>query len=299
MQKITPFLWFDNQAEEAVNFYASLFKNSKIGNVTKYDEAGAAASGRPAGSVMTAGFQLDGYDFAAINGGPAFKFNPSVSFFIVLKDEKEIDYLWKKLSGGGKVLMELDKYDWSKKYGWLEDKYGLSWQLMLTEDEVKQKILPSLLFVDEAYGKAEEAMNFYTSVFKNAKVESIYKYGPDNKPNNENAVMYGDFVLEGKKFAAMDGAGEHGFQFNEALSFVINCENQEEIDYYWNTLTSDGGAESMCGWLKDKFGVSWQIVPTVLSKYLSDKDSKKSQKVMQAVLQMKKLDIAGLEKVYK
>jgi predicted 3-demethylubiquinone-9 3-methyltransferase (glyoxalase superfamily) len=298
MQKITPFLWFDNQAEEAVNFYVSLFGSSKVGTITRYDEKSAAATGRPAGSVMTVGFQLEGNEFTAINGGPIFKFNPSVSFIVLSKDEKEIDTLWKKLSEGGKVLMELDKYDWSKKYGWVQDKYGLSWQTMLTEDNIKYKIFPSLLFVDESYGKAGEAINYYTSVFKNAKVESIFKYGPDNKQNDENAVMYGDFVLEEKKFAAMDDAGEHGFKFNEAISFVINCDDQKEIDYFWNKLTSDGGAESMCGWLKDKFGVSWQVVPTVLSKYLSDKDGRKSQRVMQAVLQMKKLSIPELEKAY-
>ncbi|RPI72249.1 MAG: VOC family protein [Ignavibacteriales bacterium] len=297
MQKITPFLWFDHQAEEAVNFYVSLFKNSKVGTIARYNEAAAAATGKPAGSVMTIGFQLDGNEFTAINGGPAFKFNPSVSLVVLSKNEKEIDDLWKKLIDGGKVLMELDKYDWSKKYGWLEDKYGLSWQLMITEDEIKHNIFPSLLFVDKFYGKADEAIKFYTSVFKNANVENVFKYGPNDKQNKENAVMYGDFVLEGKKFAAMDGAGKHGFQFNEALSFVVNCDNQEEIDYYWNKLTSDGGAESMCGWLKDKFGVSWQIVPSIIPELLSDE--KKAQKVMQAVLQMKKLDIAELEKAYR
>jgi len=298
MQKIIPFLWFDSNAEEAINFYTSIFKNSKIGSVARYDEAGAVASGRPKDSIMTASFNLNGEEFVALNGGPHFKFNPSISFFVITKDENEIDNLWKKLSEGGKVLMELDKYDWSKKYGWVEDKYGLSWQLMLTEDDVKQKIIPSLLFVDKVYGKAEEAMNFYTSVFKNGKVESVYKYGANYPPNDENAVMYEDFTLEGNKFAAMDSANDHNFNFNEAISFVVNCDNQEELDYYWNKLSADPKSE-MCGWLKDKFGVSWQIVPTVLSKLLSDKDAKKSQRVMQAMLQMKKISIPDLEKAYK
>ncbi|HVO76011.1 MAG TPA: VOC family protein [Ignavibacteriaceae bacterium] len=298
MQKITPFLWFDNQAEEAVNFYTSIFKNSRTGSLTRYDDAGAAASGRPKGSVMTASFRLDGQEFTALNGGPVFKFNPSVSFMVISQDEKEIDGLWKKLSEGGKVLMELNKYDWSKKYGWVQDKYGLSWQLMLSEEKVSHKIIPSFLFVDKVYGKAEEAMDFYTSVFKNAKVESIYKYGPGKEPDKEEAVMYEDFTIEGNKFAAMESAHQHNFNFNEAVSFVVNCENQEELDYYWKKLSAVPQSE-MCGWLKDKYGVSWQIVPTVLSKYLSDKDSKKSQRVMQAMLKMKKIDIAGLEKAYK
>ena len=297
MQKIIPFLWYDTQAEDTARFYTSVFKNSKMGSTTKYNEASAKASGMKAGSVMTASFEIDGYGFTAINGGSVFKINPSISFFYYSKDEKEIDDLWTKLSEGGKALMDLNTYDWSKKYGWVEDKFGLSWQLMLTEDDVKHKIVPCLLFVDKNYGKAEEAMNFYLSVFNNSKVEGIYKYGPDSKPNTENAIMYENFILEGNKFAAMDGAGEHNFIFNEAISFVVNCETQEEVDYYWEKLSAVPQAE-MCGWLKDKYGISWQIVPTVLSKYLSDKDAKKSQRVMQAMLQMKKIIIADLEKAY-
>ena len=298
MQKITPFLWFDNNAEEAINFYTSVFGNSKINNVNIYSEDAAKATGRPAGSVMTASFNLNGQEFVALNGGPVFKFNPSVSFFVIFKNEKEVDNLWGKLSEGGKVLMELQKYDWSKKYGWIEDKYGLSWQLMLTEDDDKQKIIPSLLFVDKVYGKAEEAINFYTNVFRNTKVESVYKYGPGYEPNSENAIMYADFILEGNKFAAMDSANDHNFNFNEAISFVVDCKDQEEVDYYWNKLTSDGGQESMCAWLKDKFGVSWQIVPKVLVEMLGDKNPLKAQKAMQAMLQMKKIIIKDLEKAY-
>lgn len=291
MQKITPFLWFDNNAEEAAKFYISLFKDSKIGTITKYSEAGASAAGRPAGSVMTVAFQLEGYSFTAINGGPAFKINPSISFFLHSKDEKEIDKLWKELSKGGEALMELQKYDWSKKYGWVQDKFGVSWQLMLTEEDVPQKIMPSLLFTGNVFGKAEEAMNFYTSVFKNTKVGGIYKY---DQSVNANAVMYEDFTLEGNIFAAMDGMGEHKFKFNEAISFVVNCDTQKEIDYYWNKLSAVPQAE-MCGWLKDKFGVSWQIVPSKISELLSSKDSNKAQRVMQKVVQMKKLNIAELE----
>ena len=297
MQKITPFLWFDYNAEEAVNFYTSVFGNSKFGTFVRYDEAGTAAAKKPVGSVMTATFQLEGNDFIALNGGPVFKFNPSISFFVITKDEKEVDNLWAKFSDRGKVLMELNKYDWSKKYGWVEDKFGVSWQLMLTEDEIKHKIVPCFLFVDKNYGKAEAAMNFYLSIFKNSKVEGIYKYGPDSARKIENAVMYEDFILEGNKFAAMDGAGEQNFIFNEAISFVVNCENQEEIDYYWEKLSAVPQAE-MCGWLKDKFGISWQVVPSVLSKLLVDKDGKKSQRVMQVMLKMKKIIISDLEKAY-
>jgi predicted 3-demethylubiquinone-9 3-methyltransferase (glyoxalase superfamily) len=308
MQKITPFLWFDTQAEEAVDFYTSLLKNSKIGSITRYDEAGAAAAGRPKGSVMTAAFNLNGQEFVALNGGPVFKFTPAVSFIINCETEQEIDELWEKLSESAKVLMEYGKYPFSEKYGWLNDKYGLSWQLFLSEGKVEKKIIPSLMFVDNVCGKAEEAMNFYASVFsgnkgsgsarKDSKVGSIFRYGPDQKPDKEGTIMYADFTLNGQTFVAMDSAHEHNFTFTEANSIIVNCESQKEVDYYWDKLSANPKAE-MCGWLKDKYGLSWQIVPTVLSKLLSDKDAKKSQRVMQAMLQMKKIDIAGLEKAYK
>ncbi|MFN2498862.1 MAG: VOC family protein [Pyrinomonadaceae bacterium] len=159
MQKITPFLWFDNNAEEAVNFYVSLFKNSKVGKVTRYDEASSKAAGRPEGSVMTMEFQLEGQNFSAINGGPHFK-------------------------------------------------------------------------------------------------------------------------------------------FTEAVSLVVDCETQEEVDYFWGKLSADGGQESQCSWLKDKYGLSWQITPRVLIEMLGDKDPQKAQRVMEALLQMKKIDIATLKRAY-
>ena len=122
MQKITPFLWFDNQAEEAVNFYVSIFKNSKIGNITRYDQASANASGRPEGSVMTIDFQLEGQDFIALNGGPQFKFSEAISFSVDCKTQQEVDEFWQKLSAGGE----------EGPCGWLKDKYGLSWQIVPT-----------------------------------------------------------------------------------------------------------------------------------------------------------------------
>jgi len=159
MQKITPFLWFDDKAEEAAKFYVSLFKNSKIGDIARYDEAGAKASGRPNGSVMVIEFQLNGQNFVGLNGGPHFK-------------------------------------------------------------------------------------------------------------------------------------------FTEAVSFVVNCETQEEVDYFWEKLSEGGGEKVQCGWLKDKYGVSWQIVPSILAELMADKDVAKTQRVMQALLQMTKLDIQKLKQVY-
>lgn len=151
-----------------------------------------------------------------------------------------------------------------------------------------QKITPFLWFDNNA----EEAAQFYVSVFKNSRILAVTRYG-DAGPGPKGSVMVVSFQLEGQQFTALNGGPR--FKFSEAFSFVVSCENQQEIDDYWNKLTSDGGQESACGWLKDKFGFSWQIVPTALGKLISDKDPKKANRVMQALLQMKKIDIATLE----
>ncbi len=210
-----------------------------------------------------------------------------------------IDNVWAKLSAGGNVLMPLDKYPFSERYGWVQDKYGLSWQLILTNPEGEERpiIIPSLLFVGDVYGKSEEASDSYLSIFTQSKRGAIVRYGAGQAPEKEGAVMFTDFMLKGQWFAAMDSARETGFKFNEAISLIVNCETQEEIDYYWEKL-SDVPEVEQCGWLKDKFGVSWQIVPIVLSAMMQDNDAEKSGRVMKALLQMKKLDIETLERAY-
>lgn len=297
MQKITPNLWFDDQAEEAVRLYTSLFKDSKLGRVVRYDKAAAAASGRPEGSVMTVDFTLAGQSFVALNGGPIFKFTPAVSFFVTLESEAEVDALWEKLSAGSSVLMPLDAYPWSQKYGWLSDRYGLSWQVSVgRRQDVGQTIVPSLLFVGKQHGRAEAALRLYTSLFEGSSITGILHYGAgEHEP--AGTVKHAQFVLAGQSFMAMDSSLDHGFTFNEAVSFIVSCEKQEEVDRFWNVLSAVPEAEQ-CGWLKDEFGVSWQIVPTVLPKLLSDPDPKKAQRVMQAMLQMKKLDTAALKRAF-
>jgi len=298
MQKITPCLWFDNQAEEAVNLYISIVRNSKIVNVARYGEAGAKASGMPKGTVLTITFQLDGEEFMALNGGPAFQFTPAVSFLVACKTKEEVDALWGRLSDGGSALMELGAYPFSDKYGWVQDRYGLSWQVMFMGDrEIKQKSTPTLMFVGNVCGKAEEAINFYASVLHNAKVGDILRYGKGEEPDKEGTIKHVTFTLEGQEFAAMDSARVHNFTFNEAISFMVYCETQEEIDYYWEKLSSDPRAEQ-CGWLKDKYSVSWQIVPAVLDEMMLDKDAERSNRVMKAFLQMKKIDIEELKRAY-
>ncbi len=153
---------------------------------------------------------------------------------------------------------------------------------------IAQKITPFFWYDNQA----EEAMNFYVSIFKNSRVLGITRYGKSG-PGPEGSVLTAAFELEGQKFTALNGGPR--FKFNESVSFVVNCETQEEIDYFWEKLSSDGGQESQCGWLKDKFGLSWQVVPTILPELITSKDPKKSERVMQAIMQMKKLDLAKLK----
>jgi predicted 3-demethylubiquinone-9 3-methyltransferase (glyoxalase superfamily) len=298
MQKIIPHLWYDKEAKEAAEFYCSLFPDSRITNITALHDT-------PSGDTDVVSFQLSGQSFMAISAGPLFKFNPSISFILNFdpsKDEdseKNLDKAWEKLSQGGTVLMPLDKYPFSERYGWLQDKYGLSWQLILSDPAGEERpfITPSLLFVGNVYGKAEEAINLYQSVFKNSRTGQVARYPGGMEPDKEGAVMFADFMLENQWFAAMDSAREHNYTFNEAISFMVNCDTQEEIDYYWHKLSDVPEAEQ-CGWLKDKFGLSWQISPSILGEMMNKGTREQIARVTQAFLPMKKFDIAELQKVY-
>lgn len=289
MQKIYPCLWFDGKAEDAANFYTSLFKNAKTGKMARFGEVGSAVSGQKNGSVMTLEFELEGQNFLSLNGGPHFKFTPAISFFVYCETEQEIDQLWKKFVPGGSILWELNTYPWAQKYGWCQDKFGVSWQLILGSNP--QKIAPAFLFVDQLFGKGEEAINFYTSLFKNSKIESL-----ERNPTTQS-IIHARFSLEGQNFVLMEGQGSHTHAMTPAISMVINCQTQDEIDYYWDKLTK-GGSSGECGWLNDKFGVSWQVTPSILRELISDPDHLKTEKVMSALVKMKKLDIEALKKAY-
>jgi predicted 3-demethylubiquinone-9 3-methyltransferase (glyoxalase superfamily) len=306
MQKIIPNLWFDKNVEEAVHFYVSLFPNAEIGRTSYFGKEGFEYHGMPEGTVMTMDFKLDGFKFTALNGGPVFKPNPSISFFLnfdpsVDKNAREkLNTIWYKLSQDGSVLMPLDKYPFSEWYSWVQDKFGVSWQLILTNPEGEERpfIVPSLLFVGDVCGRAEEATDFYISVFNNSRRGLIARYPKGMELDKEGTIMYTDFMIDGQWFAAMDSAADHKFAFNEGISFIINCESQDDVNYYWDKLTSDGGQESMCGWLKDKFGVSWQVIPTAMGKLLGDKDKEKSSRALNAMFQMKKLDLNTLQQAF-
>jgi predicted 3-demethylubiquinone-9 3-methyltransferase (glyoxalase superfamily) len=291
-EKITPHLWFDKEAKEAAKFYTSVFKNSKIKDTSTIRNT-------PSGDTDIVSIELFGQEFTLISAGPLFKFNPSISFLVACRTRDDVDKLWKELSKGGKALMDLGAYPFSERYGWIQDKYGLSWQLTFLGDRpIKQRIIPTLMFVGKVVGKAEEAINFYVSVFHNAKVGDILRYSKGEEPDAEGTIKHASFTLEGQEFAGMDSAREHDFAFNEAISLIVHCDTQEEIDYYWEKLSADPKAEQ-CGWLKDKYGLSWQIVPNIMDKMMKDKDEKRKTRVTEAFLKMKKFDITALKKAYR
>lgn len=283
IQKITPFLWFDHQAEEAANFYTSVFGNSKIDNITRHNEM-----------VLVVDFSLGGQKFNAMNAGPRFKFNPSISFFVVCETEAETDSVWQQLSEGGMTMIPLAKQAWSEKYGFLQDRYGVCWQISMGKiEEVGQKFTPSLLFTGPQKGRGEAAVRLYTDLFAGSSITGIQHYAAGEE-GPEGTVKHAQFQLARQTFMVMDNPMDQAFTFNEAISFVVNCGGQEEVDFFWNKLTADGGEESMCGWLKDKFGVSWQIIPEALPRLLSDPDPAIAQRAMGAMLQMRKIEIEKL-----
>lgn len=299
-QKIIPFIWYESRAEEAVELYTSLLENSKIIRVEKYSKEVAEAAGQTEGSVMQLDFELAGQKFSALNGGPHFKLNPSISFQIICASKKEVDQLWQELSEGGNILMPLDSYFFSEHFGWCEDKFGLSWQVMyLGEEPIKQKIIPAMLFVGEVCGKAEEALNFYTSVFKedsNFEVLMRYKEGPG--PDKGGTVQHAHLRLAGLDFGVVESALDHKFTLGGGVSFLIKCSGQEEVDYFWERLLEGGGKPNMCGWLADRFGVGWQVVPKRLLEMTEAGDAEQLKRVNQAIFKMRKIDINELETAF-
>lgn len=290
MQKITPHLWFNTEAKEATALYTTLFPHSKIEKIN-------TITGTPSGDCDIVDFKLAGQSFAAISAGPYFKLNPAISLFTIFDNEADIKAAWDKLIDGGKALMGYDTYPWAKKYGWLQDKYGLSWQLSWSDNhDFPQKITPAFLFTQAMAGKTKEAIAYYTSIFPESKTDLLVPYTKDDG-DTEGFIKYSHFTLAGQGFIAMDSSADHKFVFNEALSFVINCETQEEIDHYWEKLSAVPESEQ-CGWVKDKFGVSWQIVPTSMGKLMAGDDKERLNRVTQAFLKMKKFDIKKLEEVY-
>ena len=272
-KRITPCLWFNNQAKEAAELYLSAFAKSKITSQ----------------SPMVSEVEISGQKFILLDGGPMYKPNPSISFYYTCNDQQEFDHAWNALQQSGTVLMPANKYPWSEKYGWLADRFGISWQLSVGKlPESGEKIVPCFLFTGKQYGKVDEAIEHYSSVFKTVDVENIIRYGSNELPDKEGKVKLARVAINGQDFMMMESAADHKFTFSEGVSLTIYCESQSEIDYYWEKFTEEG-EESMCGWLKDQFGVSWQIIPTMLGKILSDPS--RAGKAAKAFMSMRKLNI--------
>jgi predicted 3-demethylubiquinone-9 3-methyltransferase (glyoxalase superfamily) len=299
VQKIVPHLWFDKEAKQAAEFYVAAFgAGSRITSMATLHDT-------PSGDADIVSFELNGFTFMAISAGPVFKINPAVSFILNFdpgrdsRARENLDALWARLSAGGTPLMPLDAYPFSPHYGWIQDKFGVSWQLMLTNPQGDERpfITPSMMFVGDVSGKAEEATDFYLSVFRDSRRGVVARYPAGMAPDREGTLMFTDFQLEKQWFAAMDSAHPHQFRFNEAVSFLVRCETQEDIDYYWGKLSAVPQAEQ-CGWLKDRYGFSWQIAPADMEEMLRTGSRKQVDNLTRAFLPMKKLDLAKLRAVF-
>lgn len=278
---IFPCLWFDGDAEQAAQTYCEIFGGKIIEN-----------------TPVVININFFGQKFMLLNGGPHFQKNASVSFMILCETDEEVDQYWNSLSNNGLVLMELGEYPWSKKYGWIRDQFSVTWQVYLGEKQGDQKIVPTLMFLHQNNGKAMKAMEFYTNIFPNSKIGNVLKYGEgignEDHEIPEN-VQHAHFVLNHYDFFCMDNSYNHQFDFSPAISLVVLTADQEETDDLWNALISEGGEESRCGWLKDQFGLSWQIVPKRLLELMNGKDREQSKNVMEALLKMNKILISDLE----
>lgn len=272
---VNPCLWFDGKSRDVARFYEATFPDAWILGGTS-----------PIVEVQVGDLKL-----TLLDGGPGYTVNPAMSFFYNCDGVGCIDTLWKALVEGGSVLMALDEYPFARRYGWVADRFGVNWQLCLPSGTPRQKVFPSLLFTQDRCGRAEEALRFTTSVFPDSSVGTISRYGPGQAPDREGTVNYGEFCLGGQWFTAMDSAYPHQFTFTAGTSLVVTCDTQAEIDRLWGLLT-DGGSEVRCGWLEDRFGVSWQVVPRVLGELMADPT--RSERVVQTFLGMKKLDIEAL-----
>jgi predicted 3-demethylubiquinone-9 3-methyltransferase (glyoxalase superfamily) len=294
MDKLSVCLWFDGKAEDAARFYCATFKNSRIGTTARYGEAGELIPGRPAKeTVMTVEFELDGLKLLALNGGPLFSINPAISLFVSCDSEEEIDRLYKVFSEGGQVLMPLQEYPFAPKYAWVQDKFGVSWQLI--QRPGANKVVPCLLFAGRGRGKAADAIEFYKSQFPNSKTERIEMYPPTAE--FPKSVMHASVIVNGQELRIMDANNDCPFEFNPAVSFVVYCKEQADIDDIWHRLAA-GGTEVQCGWVTDRYGVSWQVVPEQLPHWMRSKEHGGSERVMAALLKMKKLDIASLLRAF-
>jgi predicted 3-demethylubiquinone-9 3-methyltransferase (glyoxalase superfamily) len=296
MQKIVPHLWYDSEAETAARTYVDLVPGSALGAVVRYPEAGREIHGREPGTVMTVDFRLGDTSLLALNGGPIFRFTHAGSLFVALEDRADVDRLWHGLAEGGRELMPLGRYDWSEHYGWLADRWGLSWQIALGERAaVGRTVSPALLFGGARAGQARAALDLYAETFPGAGLDGVLHHDGSGK-DPATSIAHAQLDIDGQKLMVMESV-ESEAGFTEAFSLLVNCEDQAEIDRLWAALSAVPEAEA-CGWLKDRFGVSWQIAPRVLGEMMTSGDRAAVERLTAAFMPMKKLDLATLQRAF-
>lgn len=285
-------LWYDKEADEAVELYTSVFKNSEI---LHRHNLGETPSGE---ETIMYDFRLENVWFTAINGGPQFKLNPSISIMYLCESRELLEQIYRELSVDGEDLMPLDTYDFSEYYVWFQDKYGLNWQLMLMEEfDGDGRMSINLLFADELCGLSEDALHFYNEVFEESEIGLLSRYPEGMEGIDPRAKLnYSELILDDIMLVLSDHGVGGDFKFNEAFSLGLLCGTQEEIDYYWNALSNVPEAEE-CGWLKDKFGVSWQIAPCDLNTWLTTGSEASKERVKEVMLNAKKFVIEDFEEV--
>ena len=268
-------IWLDGAAQEAASFYTSVFPDSRMLDA----------------NPMVCTLELLGTRFMLLNGGPQYRPNPAVSYMAYCGSQEEVTRMYEALTDGGQVLMPLGAYDWSPHYAFVQDRYGVAWQLDPDTVPIPRKIAPTLLFANEKMGLVAEALSHYEAIFPEFRrlMEAPHQPGPGIP---EGALLFAQCKLNGALMNMMDSPMRHDFDFTPGNSMVVNCDSQEEIDHYWEKLGA-GGFFSMCGWLQDRFGVSWQVVPAVLPKLMADPE--RAPRVVAAFRKMQKFEIALLE----
>ena len=280
-QFITPAIWCDGTADEAAQFYTDVFRDTSI------------AEQAPG---LTATVSIHGFRLSLINGGNQYAPNPSISCILnfdplLFGGEEQarayLDELYERLSTGG-VLMELGEYPFSPRYAWVRDRFGMTWQLMLTDPDGDPRpfVIPSFMFGGTNHAHAEEATNAWIALFDDSRRGALYRY-EEGGPLEAGTVMFTDFTLRGTWMAATDSGTFHDFTFTPGVSMIVSCRDQEEIDRYWAGLSAVPEAER-CGWCVDRWGVSWQVVPHNIAELMADAATRDK------ILHMGKIDLAKL-----
>lgn len=302
MQKLVPNIWCNQNADEVAQFYAETFPNAETTNHQRYPTEGLLDFQQPmAGKTLTIDVSIDGFLITMINADDTFTPNPSISFMINnTAGREETDRLWSCLTDGGQVLMPLQEYPFNEYYGWVQDRFGVSWQIMTHQANKCEQpyIYPHLMFGGAAQNRAAEAMEHYTQVFDDSRVLAQTTYGdmgqpdPDDQnptdpqtPITARSIVFGLAELAGQTVGFMDSGVRQPFSFTGGVALLVNAHGQDQLDRYWDSLSANPDAEQ-CGWLQDKFGLAWEIVPDNLDQLMQRPGA------YQKLMQMKKIVIA-------